>query len=287
MANLHFETLQNTPLSAITDAFNLAFSDYAIPFRMTDSTMLKKIKGDQIQLSLSPGCFADDKLCGFILHGIGRRLDQPIAWNGGTGVVPAQRRQGIATRLYEFILPSLRSRGFVESFLEVIDNNHKALHLYQRNGFEPIRKLRCFQGDVAVRPPPRLPGDIELKTTIEPDFGQLRAFWSWQPSFQNSEHKLLHLQNEVEVVVAYKDKMPIGYIAFESALDAGNVFQFAVDENHRNKGIGSALFAMAAAEKTVPLRVINVDASHVPSNVFLEKIGLQQTVCQIEMVGKL
>jgi len=95
------------------------------------------------------------------------------------------------------------------------------------------------------------------------------------------------LRTGIQVTGAFRNDALVGYIAFEKSTDAGDVYQFAVNKEFREQGIGHALFTCAAARKTVPLKVINVDASHKPSIDFLEKIGFQRLVGQIEMVKDL
>lgn len=281
---MKIRTLQNASLSILTDAFNKAFSDYLIPFQLTEDEMGKKIQGDQIDLSLSPGCFVDEELCGFIFHGIVLRDGKRNAWNGGTGVIPRCRGQGIASQLYDFIIPLLKDRAVVESTLEVIDENKSAIHVYQRCGFETVRELLCYKG-VATRSD--RPQDVELRTIGEVDWDRLHGFWSWKPTFQNAEHKISQLRDEIEIIGAYKNELLVGYIAFANDLKSGNVYQFAVDEKARGSGVGLALFSRAMEGKTVPLSVVNVDASHLPTIGFLETIGLQRTVRQMEMALKI
>ena len=246
--------------------------------------MRNKLLGEQIDLSVSPGFFVDGKLCGFILHGVGQRDDRKIIWNGGTGVVPEQRGQSITTQLYAFILPELRAGGYTRSVLEVIDANSKAIKIYEKVGFETTRSLLCFQGKVA---PTGQPENVVLDEVRDIEWECQRRFWSWQPSFQNAEHKIARLRDKIRVVGAFVDKSLIGYIAFANESSSGNIYQFAVDTNFRCQGIGRALFGAASAGKSVPLSVINVDSSHRRSIDFLSNVGLKPTVSQIEMTLEL
>ncbi len=66
-----FQTLENISLADITEVFNLAFSDYIVPLKLTEDQLADKIISDNIKLEYSVGAFENKKLVGFILHGYG------------------------------------------------------------------------------------------------------------------------------------------------------------------------------------------------------------------------
>jgi len=277
---MRIQTLQNSSVTVLTDAFNQAFSDYIVPLKLTDQAMKQKILCDQIDLNLSPGFFIEQKLCGFILHGVEICNGKKIAWNGGTGVIPSCRKQGITAKLYDFILPQLSKIGIAKSNLEVIQSNQPAIHIYRKIGFENVGELLCYKGNVS---PCEAPKEIALAVVEKLDWDTVKRFWSWVPTFQNREKKIEHLANDAEIVAAVLKDSLVGYIAFSKKKEKGDVYQFAVDRSHRRKGIGRALFATAMVGKSVPLSVVNIDSAHLPTQLFLETIGLQQTVKQWKM----
>jgi len=281
---MQIKTLENTSLADLTAAFNEAFSDYIIPFQWTEEMAAKKFKGDNIDLSMSPGFFVDEKLCGFIFHCIGKREGKPIVWNGGTGVVPSQRGQGVTTQLYNYIIPMLRNKGFDRTVLEVIEGNDPAIHIYKKNGFEQTRKLDCYKGELAIE---NVSNDFDLKIVDQFDWATFEECRSWEPTFQNSNQKINILRESMQVIGAFENKELLGYIIFDKNPEAGDVFQFGVKENQRKRGVGQSLFAKAAEGKSVPLRTINVDAGDKTSRDFFIKNGFQKTVSQFEMLKML
>ncbi|MGB1205298.1 MAG: hypothetical protein ACPG5B_06625 [Chitinophagales bacterium] len=66
---MEIKTLAGVHTKAITAVFNLSFSDYFIPFSLTEQQMADKMKADKTDLNLSVGAFENDNLIGFILHG--------------------------------------------------------------------------------------------------------------------------------------------------------------------------------------------------------------------------
>jgi len=227
-------TLENISVARITAAFNEAFSDYIVAMQMTEASTAKKFKQDNIDLSLSPGFFVDGKLCGFIFHGIGKRGGVPVIWNGGTGVVPDQRGKGITNQLYQFILPTLRNKGFDQTVLEVIKGNDPAIHIYEKNGFERTRQLECYKGDVLSD---KAVEGIVFKNVDKIDWPLFHSFRSWEPTFQNNDHKIALLEDDAKVIGAYDGASLVGYIIVLDDPEAGSVFQFAVKDTHRKKGI--------------------------------------------------
>ncbi len=278
---MQIKTLENTSLADLTAAFNEAFSDYIIPFQWTEEIAARKFKGDNIDLSLSPGFFVDGKLCGFIFHCIGKREGKPIVWNGGTGVVPTQRGKGLTTQLYNYIIPMLRNKGFDRTVLEVIEGNDPAIHVYKKNGFEQTRKLDCYKGELTDE---NGPDDLDFKMIDQIDWSVLETCRSWEPTFQNSNQKINILRDSMRVIGAFEKDKLLGYIIFDENSKDGNIFQFAVKESQRKRGIGKSLFAKAADGKSVPLKIINVDAGDQSSHDFFIKNGFQKTVSQFEML---
>ena len=59
-----FQTLENISLAEITGVFNLAFSDYIVPLKLTEDQLADKIISDNIKLEYSVGAFENKKLVG-------------------------------------------------------------------------------------------------------------------------------------------------------------------------------------------------------------------------------
>jgi len=280
---MKIQSLQNCSISELTSAFNHAFSDYILPIKWTEEAAVKKFKGDNIDLSLSPGYFVDGKLCGFIFHCIGFRDGQSVVWNGGTGVFPEHRGKGITSQLYQYILPALKKEGFQQTTLEVIEGNDPAIHIYKKMGFTVHRKLDCFKGSISDIPTL----DLDFKEIDTIDWNAFQSLRSWSPTFQNDNQKIDILRSDMTVVGGYKKEELVGYIIFNKDPEGGDIYQFAVKENYRQSGIAKALFARAGKGKSVPLKIINVDARDKSTISFFEKLGFEKIISQFEMVRKI
>lgn len=187
---IDFRTLDDIRIEEILDCFNLSFSDYLIPLQINHDQLLTKFKAENIDRSISIGAFRNDKLVGLVLHGKKKKEKLTVAYNGGTGVIPRERGQGLTIRMYTYILPKLQSNGIDNVTLEVISNNRAAIKAYEHIGFREARRLNCYKGEI-------LSGSIQTETQIvlieNPNFKLLHDIGEIEPSWQNSNQALLNL----------------------------------------------------------------------------------------------
>ena len=74
-------------------------------------------------LDLSFGAFNKDQLVGFTLNGIGDWNGKLTAYDTGTGIIKEFRKKGVATKLFNESLPTLRENNISQYLLEVIRTN--------------------------------------------------------------------------------------------------------------------------------------------------------------------
>ena len=65
-----YKTLENISYEQLAECFCLAFSDYAFPMNLTPEELRGVLEQSGVDLALSCGAFAGDKLVGFIFHSI-------------------------------------------------------------------------------------------------------------------------------------------------------------------------------------------------------------------------
>ena len=65
------------------------------------------------------------------MNALGEWQGKPTAYDAGTGVIPAYRRQGIAEELFTFMVPHLKEASVEQYLLEVLTGNERAVALYQ------------------------------------------------------------------------------------------------------------------------------------------------------------
>ncbi|QXU47509.1 GNAT family N-acetyltransferase [Chryseobacterium sp. D764] len=277
---MEFKTLANTSIDEILSVFNHSFSDYVIPFHLTKEVLVSKIAAEKMDMNISVGAFEDGKLVGFILQSEKVENGEKIIYNGGTGVVPESRGKGLVRKMYDFIIPVLKERNANTLLLEVIEGNQPAIRAYENLGFTIVRRLLCFNGSIKQGE-----GNAEVSIRDLNDFQWklLCSFWDIEPSWQGSVFVLEPMPENYVTLGAYMEDKLVGYIVYSPAVK--KIYQFAVDKNYRNRGIGTKLFnAIKEKNGGQTIALNNVDDSSENTSKFLsERVGLNNWLSQFEM----
>lgn len=274
---IRFNTLENTTSQEILDCFNDAFSAYIIPLQLSKELFEWKLKSENFNPSLSVGAFDGDKLVGFILHCTDSKFAPHIVYNGGTGVIEAYRNQAITRKMYNYIIPKLKQNGIKKVLLEVIEGNHAAHQSYLKAGFETIRTLIAYKGDIEVS---GINDAIEIIPSEQP-LVSLSAQMSCVPSWQNASHTLDRVYDTLEVYEAHDNGAIVGYIAYNPLLK--RMHQIAVYPNYQRQKIAQTLLNFIANKHGNSQSIINVDSSQLGVNKFLENVGLKKQIQLFEM----
>jgi ribosomal protein S18 acetylase RimI-like enzyme len=279
---MEIKTLERVNKTEILNVFNRSFSDYFIPFKLTKEQLLSKMLVDKTDLNLSVGVFEEGKLIAFILHGLDIINSQKMAYNGGTGVIPEKRGSGLTKQMYHFILPYLAERGINKLILEVINENIQAIKSYEKTGFITKRELVCYKG---IAKTSNLNKNIEVKNLLIYHWNSMETFWDVLPTWQNSNSALDVLKQNNCSLGAYIENQLIGYIIYNPTNK--RIQQIAVQKDFRKKGIASTLIFELIKKYGNTFSIINVDKKSKEVNHFLNKIGLENSLEQIEMELKL
>jgi GNAT superfamily N-acetyltransferase len=175
-----------------------------------------------------------------------------------------------------YLEPRLRERGCTRYVLEVLEANRAARSLYLDTGFVETRGLQCWT--FAPERPAKAPAGI-----VRLDLDRVRERASWcdvEPSWQNTLHSIARARDPF-VVIGNDDGHAV---VFPSN---GDVPQLAVRPEARRRGVGTRILEAAYAEAGKPLRIMNVDERERGVAAFLERVGAQRMVRQLEMVKSL
>lgn len=275
---MEIKNLEGVSTTQIHEAFNLAFSDYFVPLQLSLEQLESKMKADKTRLELSVGAFDQGRLVGYMLHGFDTIDGKKKVYNGGTGVIPPNRGNGLTQQMYQYVLPILKQRQIDSVVLEVISQNIQAIKSYERSGFKTTRTLACFKGDLQVER--NLP-DLKITTLDSYNWILLERFWDIQPSWQNSKNTLDVLQGTNVSIGAYLEGRLVGYAVYNPT--GKRLQQLAVDPAFRRQGIGTSLMSHLQTEYDKALTVINVDTHGTGSIEFLRSMGLTPFLEQFEM----
>lgn len=273
-----FQTLENISTDKILEVFNLAFSDYIIPFSLTKEKLEAKVKSESIRLEFSVGAFENEQLIGFILHGFDVVDNLKVVYNGGTGVIPSKRGNKVTEKMYEYILPLLHQNKIDKVLLEVITTNEAAIKTYKRIGFKTTRLLNCFKGTIS------LPGNnrkFEIRELEIFDWKKVYSFWDVKPSWQNSITAMEKLKSSNVSVGILEEEKLLGYTIYNPELK--RIHQISVDKDNRKRGVGRQLLEYISKNHATDISIINVDDSSGETLKFLNDAGLKISVKQYEM----
>lgn len=275
---MKIKTLQGIATNEILSVFNASFSDYFIPFKLTQAQLEAKLLADKVDLNFSVGVFENETLIAFILHGFDIINAEKVVYNGGTGVIPEQRGSGLAKQMYHFILPILKDKGINTLVLEVITKNIQAIKSYEKSGYKTERALNCYKGEISIA---ETNNTIEVKELHDYNWKVMQSFWDISPTWQNSNNVVDALRLTNISLGAYSDDELVGYIIYNP--NSKRVQQIAVSKNFRQQNIASTLVRKLINEYGPTLSIINVDKSSKSANGFLQHLGFKKTLEQLEM----
>lgn len=269
------KNLIRTDHKDIVDCLHEAFSDYPLPIKMPYDYWKSRWHMAHLNTALSYGYFTEQRLKGFILHGIDEWGGEKCFYNMATGVVPAYRRKGILNALYEKALIHASEASCACGYLEVLCNNVKAIKAYEKSGFSIIDKADSFI--VAT--------DIQFDKTL-----QLQSPDKWQA--EDYEHMIGHkLSFEHRSSVINRDQDSFSY--YELNQDE-NLLAFATVKNSNHKVVqfgfldrdidryGPSLFGQLSS-KYSGLKIVNISEKDEAQISFFKKHKFRNLISQYMM----
>ncbi|MBV8255727.1 MAG: GNAT family N-acetyltransferase [Chitinophaga sp.] len=274
-----FRNLNNEATDKICNTFNLAFSDYVVPFHLTNAVLEEKMKLENLQRHFSIGAFNGNELAGFILQGPDDDTNPLMLYNGGTGVIPNFRGQQLVRKMYDTFIPSYKEQGIRSLKLEVITSNTPAVKTYEKTGFEKKRFFQCFKGDINLSGP--MNPIIEIVQQPEPNWALYSLFMDMEPSWSNLPGSIIR---EVTTVTweAHVNGEVAGFISVNTPTK--RIRNMAVAPKYRRQGIGSALLQHVATTLQGTFTIINIEEKVDGMAAFLEKAGMTNYLSQYEMI---
>jgi ribosomal protein S18 acetylase RimI-like enzyme len=139
---MDFDTVTafNYPLPDLVRFLNQGFEGYFVPIHIDTVAFLTMLRKDGIDLTASRVLIAEERPCGIAL--IARR-----GWTSrlaAMGIAKERRSRGAGSWFMEQLVEEALQRGDREISLEVIEQNEPAVKLYQRSGFQTVRRLIGF-----------------------------------------------------------------------------------------------------------------------------------------------
>jgi ribosomal protein S18 acetylase RimI-like enzyme len=222
------------------------------------------------------------------LNGIGNFNEIKMAYDTGTGTVKEYRRQGLATKIFEFSIPYLKEANINHYLLEVLQHNTKAVSVYQNIGFEITREFNYFtwKNEELNNKIKEIENSCSIEKIEVEKYPSVSDFWDFYPSWQNSFESIRRTSGDFIDLGAFIDRKLAGYCVFEP--NSGDITQIAVDKLFRRKGVASLLLHEAQkCNKTSKMKLVNADISCNSMVEFLKAKNIEISGKQFEMIKAL
>lgn len=241
---------------------NAAYADYNVPFRVTPAQMRDMEAVYDVDAPSSLAARLRGQVAGIAL--LSRRGTR--GWVSAVGVIPEQRRQGIARRLMDGLFANAWSAGVENLTLEVIDANAAAQALYRGLGFRETRELLCWRLPADADP---LPIPRERLAPVRPEaLGQYFAAWHDQPPcWQREEATLRQMTAKSRGYLLVLDETPAGYCLTSARGEVVSVLDAGVNPQFGPVAAGRVL--LQALSAIYPGRALTI--TNVPADAGLNK----------------
>jgi ribosomal protein S18 acetylase RimI-like enzyme len=211
--------LSDCPLTDAVDIWNLGFQGYFADMTLTVDGYLARLHNEELSQEFSFLAYCEDRPAGFLLNGIRHHGEVKVAWNGGTGVSPEFRKQGVGRTLVQSALELYAQENVALATLEAISTNQAAISLYQSFGYELIDRLTFLhhEGKLAelTRAKHYQPSPVAPAIVGELDFYRHTAPW------QTQWRSLAHDHGEA-VIIYDAEGVAAGYALFKKRLGEKN-----------------------------------------------------------------
>jgi ribosomal protein S18 acetylase RimI-like enzyme len=282
--NINCRFLTEADFPELHQTFLEAFSDYFVPFQLSEEQLKNHIRQNSVELERCVGAFFEDKMVGVTLNGFGLWDGKKTVYDAGTGVIPAFRNQGIGKAIFDFMTPIFQQNGFQQILLEVISQNKMAIRLYEKLGFKQTRRLLYFEQKTPFEFTPE--NKFEIREISAPDWELFESFLDGKPSWQNSLESIKRSIRKV-ILGAFFEEKCIGYgVVYQNS---GIIAQIAIAKKFRREGVASMILGEMQKRlgENKNLRASNVDESFTDAVEFLRQCGFIETLSQLEMIKTL
>jgi len=277
---MKFTTLSNIPQPVITECFNEGFSDYSVNITATDNYLSARWEIGGVDFSLSGGAWIDGKLIGIVIIMLGKTEGVLTAFNGATCVRPEARGQAVTQRIFDFLIPKFKERGIQKAQLEVLDENDRAIHVYEKIGYKIDRKLLCYKEIEKSAPISKVNTDIEIKECSYVNPANYPDWKTNKPGWEQSDSTIINFpQKHRFFEIKLKDKT----IAYIFVCPGSKLLsQILISPEHQLDDIENVVFSYLR-ELNLPTRQINIGEDSKDLISFLLKSGFHNYINQFEM----
>jgi ribosomal protein S18 acetylase RimI-like enzyme len=281
-----FRYLSKKDLVDVYPAFVEAYSDYAVDMTYnTETGFTNRAIKNGVEFSTSVGVYNYNRMIGFTLVGRDKWNGVECAFDAMTGIIKTYRSQGIAGKMFDYVLPKLGKAGVKEFWLEVLQSNMAAMKAYTRTGFTIVRELDSFKWKWPnVLKDRHTSEEYEVRTIVKSELPFYASILDWQPSWENSFASIGRIPDEVLLLEARERSEGVGVLVYYPTLNW--IMCIAVNQQYRRRGIASQLLCnlrKQIGECVSKVRLVSTDHTDIGMLQFLQKAGFERYTQQYEM----
>ncbi|MGE7091791.1 GNAT family N-acetyltransferase [Lysinibacillus sp. NPDC048646] len=281
---MEMKTVSQCTLEEVLIAWNKGFEGYFVRIEMSEEMFLNRLVREELSPELSIVAFDGNTPVGIVMNGVRHLNGRKTSWNGGTGVSPDYRGKGISRALMDETLAIYARENVEIATLEAINENSKAIALYEKYGYEITNHLLFLSGAFEAHVQEPIQMQVE---TIRPEQLSNFSFYKEDVPWQCSWHS--NKQGEASVFYNQENEA-IGYMLYRSVwnnegqLESLRCFQLELLEKGTVEDIPH--FLASLTNEKVSITAVNFLASNPVTNYLLEN-GLEVTTEQVQMKKKM
>ncbi|QWU45256.1 GNAT family N-acetyltransferase [Bacillus sp. NP247] len=277
---IQYKKCSELSIDLVYEAFKDGFSDYIIKMEVSKEDFIKRFFGPEgNSLEHSFLALDGDKSVGVILGGIKVYESIKTMRCGTLAIHPNYRGAGISQKLFELHKEEAIQNGCKQLFLEVIVGNGRAIHFYNKLGYEKVYELSYYNLNDFTKIINKDFKGIEVKQIeFQPFKFEIQKWLNFHINWQNDMDYIEKTNNTF--YGAYVDNDLKGSICVN---EQGKISFIFVDKDYRNIGIATRLLQVASEE----LKLSSLSIGFPNNNLlegFLKKSGFEKnSLAQYEM----
>lgn len=277
---IQYKRCSEVSIDLVYGAFKDGFSDYIIKMDVSKEDFIQRFFGPEgNSLEHSFLALDGDKSVGIILGGIKVYETIKTMRCGTLAVHPEFRGIGVSQKLFELHKEEAIQNECQQLFLEVIVGNDRAIHFYNKLGYEKVYDLSYYNLNDVTKLTNKDNKNIEV---------QRLEFQTFKLEIQKWLNFHINWQNDIDYIEktnntyygAYVDNDLKGSVCVN---EQGKISYIFVDKDYRNIGIGMKLLQVERVESNLSSLSIGFPNNSLLEG-FLKKSGFKKnSLAQYEM----
>ena len=285
MSNISISNLRGYDFSSLYRTYMHAFSDYHVPYHISEEQFGVALQQVNYDPTLSFGAFEPSgRMVGFWFSSWKETSNGIEGYGEGTGVIPGERRNGVGTKLFTAVEQGITTRRIANYSLEVDEENESAIAFYAKCGFGQSAVHYVYSAEIL----PSQEGAAECALALrEVSLNELsaiyRGYLEYRPCSYNSFEAMQRIGSSVRAFIVERGGLIMGYGIIQP--DRSRISQLGIQEGNNAVLVAKKLFMglSECRECEDPLNITGVPASAKWTISFLREAGFVQAGLQYEM----